>query len=119
MISIVERETPAPAPEVVEIPVAEQPSRLTRVLPIAAVSLAVVASFLSAVGLVVASRTIAEASLVVADARERQAQLARVETLIEEVERLRQREQGALERMEGFRSAGAATRRTSTAQSFN
>ena len=109
IISLVEPEAPAPVPEAVEAPVAEQPSRLIRTLPIAAVSLAVVASLISAVGLVAASRTIAGASLVVADARERQAQLARVETLIGEVEALRQREQASLERIERFRSAGAAT----------
>lgn len=109
IISLVEPEAPAPIPEVVEAPMAEHPSRLIRALPIAAVSLAVVASLISAVGLIAASRTIAGASLVVADARERQAQLSRVETLIGEVEALRQREQASLERIERFRSAGAAT----------
>jgi len=109
VITVVEPEAPVAVPEAVNAPDPEQPSRLTRIVPIAAVSLAVVASLLSAVGLVVASRTIAEASLVVADARERQAQLVRVEELIDEVEALRHREQASLERIEGFRSAGAAT----------
>ena len=108
-ISLVEPEAPASVPEAVEASPAEQPSRLTRILPIATVLLAVIASLLSAAGLVVASRTIAGASLIVADARERQEQLARVETLIEEMEALRHREQASLERIERFRSAGAAT----------
>jgi hypothetical protein len=109
VISLVEPEAPASVPEVAAAPVIEQPSRLVRMFPIAAVSLAVVASLISAAGLIAASRTIAGASLVVADARERQAQLARIETLIGEVEALRQREQASLERIERFRSAGAAT----------
>ena len=108
VISLVEPEAPAPVPEAVA-PVVEKPSRLVSMLPLAAVSLAVVASLMSAVGLVAASGTMAGASLVVADVRERQAQLARVETLIEEVEALRSREQASLERVERFRSAGAAT----------
>jgi hypothetical protein len=109
IISVVEMEVPATVSEVVEATVTEQTSRLVRTLPIAAVSLAVVASLISAIGLAAASRTIAGASLVVADARERQAQLNRVETLIREVEALRHREQASLERIERFRSAGAAT----------
>jgi hypothetical protein len=103
---------PAPAdaaPEPVAAPVVEPPSPLWRALPLVAVSLAAVASLLSAVGLVVASRTVAGAALVVADARERQAQLAQVGVLVDEVQKLRVRELAALERMERFRSGGAAT----------
>lgn len=105
-------EAPVLAPVEVAVPVAvqaEPPARMSRVLPLVAVSLAVVASFLSVVGLVVTSRTVAGATLVVADARERQAQLAEVGELVEEVAALRVREQAALERIEQFRAAGAAT----------
>ncbi len=109
-------EVPKPDAEPLEIPVAsdaalpaERPSRLSGIVPLVAVSLAVIASLVSAVGLVVTSRTVAGASLVVADARERQAQLAQVAELVNEVEALRRREQAALERIERFRAAGAAT----------
>ena len=101
----------APIAAEAEAPSATEPSPTdwTRHLPLIAVCLAVVASFMAVMGLVAASRTIANASLVVADARERQVQLERVSALIEEVEELRAREQAALERIQSFRSAQPAT----------
>jgi hypothetical protein len=102
-----------PAPSAAEPaappPAEHMPEGWTRHLPLIAVCLAVVASFMAVMGLVAASRTIANASLVVADARERQAQLKQVSKLIEEVEELRAREQAALERIQSFRSAQPAT----------
>jgi len=113
-IAIIEAEPerpaePAPAPVAAAPARAEPQSRLGRWLPIVAVTLAALASFLSVVGLTVASRTIANASLVVADARERQAQLAQVGALIGEVEELRARERAVLDRLESLRSARPAT----------
>lgn len=113
-ITIIEAEPvspvePAPSPVAAAPAPADPPSRLTRWLPIVAVSLASLASFLSVIGLTVASRTIANASLVVADARERREQLVRVGTLIDEVEALRARELAALERIEQVRSTAPAT----------
>lgn len=117
-LTMIEEEVPETAPAPLPIgpiappeplPVPDQPSLLTKLLPIVAVSLAVVASFFSVVGLVVANRTVVGASLIVADARERQEQLARVGELIGEVDALRAREAAALERIEAMRSSGSAT----------
>lgn len=110
LIEVAEPVAETPAAES-EAPVAQdgKPAAALSVLPLVAVSLAALASFLAVVGLVVASRTVAGATLVVADARERQAQLARVGELVEEVEALRLREQAALERIERLRASGAAT----------
>lgn len=99
----------APVAEAVAVEaLAEKPSRMN-LLPIVAVTLAALASFMAVVGLVVANRTVMHANLIVADARERQAQLAKVGELTEQLEAMRVREEAALERIDRLRMAGAAT----------
>ena len=105
---------PAPAGETApaaESPAAEPAARPARMnlLPIIAVTLAALASFMAVIGLVVANRTVMHASLIVADAQERQEQLAKVSELIGQVDALRLREEAALERADRLRMAGAAT----------
>lgn len=113
-VTAVEPEAVAPVAEAVEEPASQPiapadhappvvavaaPAKRS-ILPTLAVGLGLFSSIVSAVGLVVVSRTVVSASLVVADARERQAELKKVGTLIHELEGMRARQQILLQQQE-------------------
>jgi Holliday junction resolvasome RuvABC endonuclease subunit len=100
---------PAPAPVAADAQTDEpeehaKPARkklaLQGMIPVAALSLAVLASTISAVGTVVASRMVARTNTVLESVEAHQSKMRRLDSLIEEVDGLRQREQLALVRIE-------------------
>jgi hypothetical protein len=78
-------------------------------IPLAAVSMAVFASSLSVIGLLVASRTLAETKIVLEQVQAHQSKMRRLDTVIDEIDALRDREQIALIRLEQINAGKPAT----------
>jgi hypothetical protein len=89
--------------------VAKPKHRILRYIPLAAVSMAVFASSLSVIGLLVASRTLAETKIVLEQVQRHQSKMRHLDTVIDEVDALRQREQIALVRIEQINAGKPAT----------
>jgi hypothetical protein len=106
---------PHPSKEIEEAaavaPAAAKPRRamIHPLVPLAAVSLAVFASSVSVIGLLVASRTVAETRIVLEQVQAHQAKMRHLDTVIDEVDALRRREQIALMRIEQINAGKPAT----------
>jgi hypothetical protein len=104
---------PQPAieiPAVVPVAARAKPKRTIHPwVPLVAVSLAVFASSMSVIGLLVASRTVAETRIVLEQVQAHQAKMRHLDTVIDEVDALRRREQIALMRIEQINAGKPAT----------
>jgi hypothetical protein len=101
---------PAAPADVAEPAMAAKPRHIIRrYIPLAAVSMAVFASSLSVIGLLVASRTLAETKIVLEQVQAHQSKMRHLDTLIDEVDALRQREQIAMIRIEQINAGKPAT----------
>lgn len=88
---------------------AARPAGFTRYVPLVAVSLAVVASGISATGLIIASRTLAETRTLLQDIRAEQASTQELSQLLADVRALRERQQLNLSQVEAARSEKPVT----------
>lgn len=85
------------------------PGGYRRLIPLAAVSLAVFASSVSVIGILVASRMVARTNVVLEQIEAHQGKVRQLDALIVEVDGLRRREQIALERLERLAVGKPAT----------
>lgn len=90
-------------------PIAKPRHTIRRLIPLAAVSLAVFASSVSVIGLLVASRTVAETRTVLEQVQAHQNKIRHLDAMIDQIDGLRRREQVALTRIEQINAGRPAT----------